>query len=85
MLFYFKMIFANTIFVVFQTFGLEQNNFVLLSGFKKAHLPSTLPICLGVAVFSVCLSVSGGSRQLSEAVIWHVSECVVANQTEGPL
>lgn len=72
--------------VVFQTFGLEHNNFVSLSAFKQAHLSSTLlPICLGVAVFYVCLSESGGSRRLSEAVIWHVSECVGANQTEGPL
>lgn len=47
------------------------------------HTPAHLP--LELLFFSVCLSASGGSRRLSEAVIWHVSECVGANQTEGPL
>lgn len=58
--------------------------------FALAHPSSTLLhvcpyVCFPVAVFPVYLSVSRGLWRLSEEVIWHVSECVGANQTEGPL
>lgn len=51
-------------------------------------------LCIKVSIFVIhpsatvllfSLGESGGSHCLSKAVIWHVSECVWANQTEGPL
>lgn len=86
MLVYFHIILANAlqiISVMFQTFWHKTAWFCMQF---EAHLSSILLlICLGLHVFSICFSESGGTRPQSEAVIWHVSECVEANQTEGPL
>lgn len=49
-----------------------------IKGITSITHPQSVCVC-------VCVRESAGSCQLGEAVIWHVSECVWANQTEGPL
>lgn len=57
---------------------------ILPPALKELHLSSTRkPAWLPHGCARTCVRV--GSCRLGEAVIWHVSECVWANQTEGPL
>ena len=70
----------------FSIYGLTLLQSVAVATFRL-HSRNCVCHAAAMAALRACVRtcVCAGSWRLGEAVIWHVSECVWANQTEGPL
>lgn len=84
MSFYFEGFFLHLlpVWLYFETFWLPHSA-ACIKGITFVVHPQAAMACREGACTRACMRV--GSCRLGEAVIWHVSECVWANQTEGPL